>query len=315
VSAEGFGQPPGGTGGAPLGRVLQEPTGAIYDRGYRHYDGIREGRSRLVKALMVAGLRRTLGLKRSWRTKVVPWGLLVLAFAPVVAFIGIRVVAGDAVEELIGYDRYLRIVSVLLLLFSATAGPELLCPDRQSNVLPLYFTRPLSRTDYLLAKAAALLLVMALIALLPLVVLFLGNTLTAPRAVDYLGDHLVDVARILLTGGVLTIFYSSVALATASLGERRSVAVAVLLGTFLVSDVVIRIVFFTTDFSGRRWLTLLDLPQLVGRFVDWVFGEPAAQGSMAAETGLTGLVHLIALLVVTAAAAALLSWRISRLRT
>jgi ABC-2 type transport system permease protein len=290
------------------------PTGAIYDRGYRHYDGVREGRWRLVKALTLAGLRRALGLKRSWKAKVVPWGLLAIAFAPVVAFIGIRVVAGDSVAQFIGYDRYLRVVSVLLLLFSATAGPELLCPDRQSNVLALYFTRPLRRADYLVAKTAALLVVMALIALLPMVVLFCGNTLTAPRAVDYLGDHLFDVARILLTGAMLTVFYSSVALAVASLGERRSIAVAVLLGTFLVSNAVITIVFFTTDLPGRRWLTLLALPQLVDRFVDWVFSEPPAPGSMAAQAGFTGPVYLVALLVVTAAAGALLSWRIARLR-
>lgn len=311
MTAQGLGEP---RGGAPVGRGLQAPAGAIYDRGYRHYDGLREGRSRPVKALVLAGVRRTLGLKRSWRAKVVPWGLLVIALGPVVAFVGIRVVAGNAADELIGYGRYLRIVSLVLLLFSATAGAELLCPDRQSNVLALYFTRPLSRADYLISKAAALLGVMALIALLPMVVLFVGNTFTAPRAVDYLGDHLADVGRILLTGTVLTIFYASVALAVASLSERRSVAVAVLLGIFLVSNIVVGIVFFTTDFPGRRWLTLLALPELVNRFVDWVFGEPLEQGSMAAEAGFGGGVYLVALLVVTALAAALLSWRISRLR-
>jgi ABC-2 type transport system permease protein len=293
---------------------LQAPAGAIYDRGYRHYDGVREGRSRPVKALFLAGVRRSLGLKRSWKTKVVPWGLLLIAFGPVVAFVGIRVVAGNAVDELIGYGRYLRIVSLVLLLFSATAGPELLCPDRQSNVLALYFTRPLSKLDYLVSKAGALLAVMALIALLPLVVLFVGNVLTAPRAMEYLGDHLADVWRILLTGGVLTVFYASVALAVASLSERRSIAVAMLLGIFLVSNVVVGIVFFTTHFAGRRWLTLLALSQLVDRFVDWVFGEPLAQGSMAAEAGFAGWVYLLALLVWTALAAALLSWRIARLR-
>ncbi|HZD71538.1 MAG TPA: ABC transporter permease [Actinomycetes bacterium] len=293
---------------------LQAPAGAIYDRGYRHYDGVREGRSRLVKALVLAGVRRTLGLRRSWRTKIVPWGLLVIAFAPVVAFIGIRVVAGGAVEQLIGYGRYLRIVSAVLLLFSATAAPELLCPDRQSNVLALYFTRPLSRPDYLLAKAAALLLVMALIALLPLVVLFVGNTLTAPHVVDYLGDHVGDIGRILLTGTMLTVFYSSVALAIASLTERRSIAVAVLLGSFLVSNVVVGVIVFATDFTGRRWVTLLALPHLVDRFVDWVFGEPVAVGSIAAQAGFSGPVYLVALLVATALAATLLSWRISRLR-
>jgi ABC-2 type transport system permease protein len=290
------------------------PAGAIYDRGYRHYQGVREGRSRMIKALVLAGVRRTLGLRRSWKTKVVPWGLLVVALAPVVAFVGIRVVAGDAVDELIGYAQYLRIVALALLLFAATAGPELLCPDRQSNVLALYFTRPLSRGDYLLAKATALLLVMALIALLPMLVLLAGNVLTADAAMTYLGDHLADVPRILLAGGVLTIFYSAIALAVASLTERRSIAVAVQLGAFLASGTVASIVFFTASFPGRRWLALVALQQLPDRFVDWVFGEPFSQGSMAAQAGFTGPAYLAAIGVVTVLACALLGWRISRLR-
>jgi ABC-2 type transport system permease protein len=290
------------------------PAGAIYDRGYRHYQGVREGRSRMVKALVLAGVRRTLGLRRSWKAKVVPWGLLLIALAPVVTFVGIRVAAGDAVDELIGYAQYLRIVSLVLLLFAATAGPELLCPDRQSNVLALYFTRPLSRSDYLLAKGAALLLVMGLIAVVPLVVLLAGNVLTADAAMTYMGDHLADLPRILLAGGVLTIYYSVISLAIASLTERRSIAVAVQLGVFLASGTVAGIVFFAAHFSGRRWVSLLALQQLPDRFVDWVFGEPFQGGSMAAEAGFTGPAYLVALAVVSALAFCLLAWRVSRLR-
>ena len=42
------------------------PGGTIYDRGYRHYEGPREGRGRRVRAIAVAGIRRVLGLKRNW---------------------------------------------------------------------------------------------------------------------------------------------------------------------------------------------------------------------------------------------------------
>ncbi|HZD72509.1 MAG TPA: ABC transporter permease subunit [Actinomycetota bacterium] len=298
----------------PLSVTAGAPAGAIYDRGYRHYQGAREGRSRLIKALMLAGVRRVLGLRRSWKAKVAPWGLLLIAFAPVVAFVGIRVIAGEAVDELIGYAQYLRVVSLVLLLFAASAGPELLCPDRQSNVLALYFTRPLGRSDYLLAKAAALLLVMGLIAVVPMAVLLAGNVLTADGAMTYLGDHLGDVPRILLAGGVLTVFYSVISLAIASLTERRSIAVAVQLGVFLASGIVAGTVFFTARFAGRRWVSLLALQQLPDRFVDWVFGEPFQQGSMAAEAGFTGPAYLVAMGVVCTLAFGLLAWRISRLR-
>ena len=295
---------------------LSSPAGTIYDRGYRHYEGPREGRGRRVRAIAVAGVRRVLGLKRNWKTKVVPFGLLVLAFGPVFAFIGARVLVGEAVGEFLGYGRYLRIVAGLLLLFAATAGPELLCPDRRQNVLALLFTRPVTRADYLLAKLAALLLVVGLIAVVPLVVLFLGNTLTADSAATYLREHLGDLGRILFAGVVLTSFYAAVSLAVASLAERRSLATAGLIGSFIASSALANILFFTapSTLPLRRWLTFVSLQGLAGRFVEWVFGEPFDDGSLAQQAGFSGSAYLAALVLLTAAAMGLLAWRIARLQ-
>jgi ABC-2 type transport system permease protein len=293
---------------------MPAPAGTIYDRGYRHYEGPREGRGRRLRAIVVAGVRRALGLKRNWKTKVVPFGLLVIAFAPVFAFIGVRVLVGEAVGEFLGYGRYLRIVAGILLLFAATAGPELLCPDRRQNVLALLFTRPVTRADYLLAKLAALLLVVGLIAVVPLVVLFLGNTLTADSAATYLREHLDDLGRILLAGVALTVFYSVVALAAASLTDRRALATAGLLGVMLGSSALANILFFTTRFDGRRWFALLSLGGVPLRFVDWLFGDGFDPGSLAQQAGLTGPTYLAEMAVIVAVAGGVLAWRVLRLR-
>ncbi|HEV3014687.1 MAG TPA: hypothetical protein VG499_15555, partial [Actinomycetota bacterium] len=199
-------------------------------------------------------------------------------------------------------------------LFAATAGPELLCPDRRQNVLALIFTRPVTRTDYLLAKLTALLGVVGLIALVPLVVLFLGNTLTAESAATYLRENLDDLGRILVAGSVLTVFYSLVALAAASLTDRRAVATAGLLGVFLGSSALANILFFTARFEGRRWVAFISLGGLPGRFVDWLFGERFDPGTLADQAGFTGPGYLVAMAVVTVAAGAVLTWRVLRLR-
>jgi ABC-2 type transport system permease protein len=293
---------------------MPAPAGTIYDRGYRHYEGPREGRGRRLRAIVVAGVRRALGLKRNWKTKVAPFGLLVIAFGPVFAFIGVRVLVGEAVGEFLGYGRYLRIVAGILLLFAATAGPELLCPDRRQNVLALIFTRPVTRADYLLAKLAALLLVVGLIAVVPLVVLFLGNTLTADSAATYLREHLDDLGRILLAGVALTVFYSVVALAAASLTDRRALATAGLLGVMLGSSALANILFFTTRFDGRRWFALLSLGGVPLRFVDWLFGDGFDPGSLAQQAGLTGPTYLAEMAVIVAVAGGVLAWRVLRLR-
>ena len=56
--------------------------GAVYDRGYRPYEGSRGGRSAGRWALWRLTVRRAVGLRRSWRQKVLPWTLLGLVTIP-----------------------------------------------------------------------------------------------------------------------------------------------------------------------------------------------------------------------------------------
>ena len=296
---------------------MSQPAGTIYDRGYRHYDGPREGRGRRVRAIALAGIRRALGLKRSWRAKVVPFLLLAVVSGPVAAFIGINVLVGEAAEELIGYADYVRLVATVLLVFAGTAAPELLCPDRRQHVLTLVLTRPVTRADYLAGKLAALLAVMALAALAPLLVLYLGNALTAPSAAAYLRGHLGDLGRVVAVGGILTAFYAVTGLAAASLTERRSVATAGYAGLFLGSTLLANLLFALGGQGGapaRRWLALASLQELPHRLADWAFGEPPLPGTLPAEAGFGGVAYLAAIAVVTALAGALLAWQVARVR-
>ena len=48
-------------------------AGAVYDRGYRPYDGPRGLRGAARYALYKASIRRALGIRRSWRQKFAPF--------------------------------------------------------------------------------------------------------------------------------------------------------------------------------------------------------------------------------------------------
>jgi hypothetical protein len=146
------------------------------------------------------------------------------------------------------------------------------------------------------------------------VVLFCGNTLTADSAATYLGDHLDDLGKILIAGSVLTVFYSVTALAAASLTDRRAVATAAYLGVFLGSSALANILFFTAQFDGKRWVAFLSLSGLPGRFVDGLFGAGFDPGTLAEQARFTGPGYLAAMAVVAAVAAAVLIWRVLRLR-
>jgi ABC-2 type transport system permease protein len=288
------------------------PAGTIYDRGYRHYQGPREGRSRPIRAILWAGIRRALGIKRPWRTKIVPFVLIALAFVPAAVFVGVRVLIGEQADAFVGYPEFFGVVSVSLLLFAATAGPELLCPDQRQRVLTLVFTRPVSRLDYAAGKFGALAVLMGVVALLPMLLIYLGNAFSAPSAFAYVRGNLGDLGRILVTGLVLTVFYALVSLAVASLTDRRSIATASLLGAFLASAVLARLLFYGAQLPGRRWLAFLALADLPAQFVDWMFGRTAVEGDLAGDAGFAGSAYLIAMAVVAAASAAIVALRLRR---
>ena len=163
--------------------------GAVYDRGYRPYQGQRGGRREATLALWRLSVRRALGLRRSWRQKVFPWSLLAITTVPAIVNVGVGYALKDrpidfADFEFITYREYVG-VSTALLLFVALTAPDVVCPDRAQRVLPLLFSRPLTGADYVVAKVGAIAAIVFGFSFLPQVVLFVGQMLVSDGALDY----------------------------------------------------------------------------------------------------------------------------------
>ena len=165
--------------------------GAVYDRGYRPYDGPRGRRGAATLALYKASMRRALGLRRPWRQKVAPFVLLGVVTIPAIVNVGIGYVTRDRFDgfQIITYREYVGVSSALLL-FVALVAPDVMCPDRRHRVLPLMFARPLLGVDYVVAKVGSITTILFAFSFLPQVVLFVGNMLVSNSALDYVGDHL-----------------------------------------------------------------------------------------------------------------------------
>lgn len=214
-------------------------AGAVYDRGYRPYDGPRGGRSAARFALYKASIRRALGLRRSWRQKIAPFVLLAIVTVPAIVNVGIAYLTRNQIGrriEFITYREYVGVSSALLV-FVALTAPDLLCPERRQRVLPLLFARPLTGVDYVIAKVGALFSILFLFSFLPQVVLFLGQAFVNDDVLGYMGDNIDVVWQVPLSVALLSLFYAVVGLAIASLSPRRIVAGASFLGLFLVSSV------------------------------------------------------------------------------
>lgn len=216
-------------------------TGAVYDRGYRAYEGERGGRAAARGALFRSSVRRALGLRRPWRQKVAPFVLLGIATVPAIVYVGVAYVTRNTPAsdfEFITYRDYVG-VSNTLLVFVALTAPDIVCPDRRQRVLPLLFARPLTGLDYVLTKVGAMFAILFAFSFLPQVVLFLGQMLVSDDgALRYARDNAEVIWQVPIAVALLAIFYAAVGVAVASMTSRRIIAGATIIGLFLVTSIV-----------------------------------------------------------------------------
>ena len=147
-------------------------AGVIHDLGYQRYTGPRLGRGYAAASLYTHSLRTAFGLGRSGKAKVFPWLVVGLVFA--VAIVAV-VVRSQTNVVFISYLQYPDTVGVPVLLFLAVVAPELVCRDLRAHVLPLYFSRPIARPDYALAKLVAMVSAVWLLLAGPQLLILLGG--------------------------------------------------------------------------------------------------------------------------------------------
>jgi len=236
----------GSSGRSARMRAGSNPGGSIYDLGYRGYEGPRLGRRSAVLSLMTHSVRTAYGLGRSARSKAVPVGLAVMAILPALLALGIIALisqfgaAGEAVEAIspIRYATLFPFIAVLVFLFCASQAPELLGRDQRSGVLPLYFSRSISRLDYAAARTLGLLIALLVLVLAPQLILLLGRVLVASDLVVGLGDELPSVPVALAVALLIVGLVGTVSAAIAAMTPRRSYATVAIIGIFLIPNIV-----------------------------------------------------------------------------
>jgi ABC-2 type transport system permease protein len=292
--------------------VLPPSLGAVYDRGYRPYEGPRGGRREAALALWRLTVRRALGLRRSWRQKVFPWSLLAIATVPAIVNVGVGYVAKESPVDFqdfsfITYREYVG-VSTALLLFVALTAPDVVCPDRSQRVLPLLFSRPLTGVDYVVAKVGAIATIVFGFAFLPQVVLFVGQMLVSDRALDYFTDNAEVLWQVPAAVAVLALYYAAIGVALASLTDRRIVGGVAILGLALVTSAIAAILIEAAGDEGTP-LAVVNVLALPLDVRDLIFLGHLSDDSGLSGVGGGGVLAVTAYLIVLVGALAVLFHR------
>ena len=317
---------------------MTESRGEVFDLGYQHYDGPREGRMRARKALWVNGVRTALGLGRGTMAKVLPILLFVAVMVPALVVILVASVAHVG-DEIADHADYYRIVSVIVVLFSAIIAPELLCADRRDGVINLYLVRPLSTNDYLSGRWLALFSVTLALVLFGQVVLLIGLTLASDEPLDYLRDNWLDVPRFLLAGMVVAIFTTTLPLAVSAFTTRRAYAAAFVIGLFIISIPVSEILTACEDRAvqqgaqgqesggslgvsrcqpvtgaAAKWFALINVPQIPMHVNDLIFDVENEDQVSGLVNELPAVVPIGWYMLLMAGAGTALWWRYRRIK-
>ncbi|HZI37205.1 MAG TPA: hypothetical protein VFF24_02775 [Acidimicrobiia bacterium] len=289
---------------------MEAARGAVYDRGYRPYDGPRGGRRAAVLALWKASVRRAIGLRRTWRQKVLPFGLLAVVCIPAAVNVGIGYATRNSPLEGFSFFTYREYVGVSssLLLFVAVCAPDVICPDRRQRVLPVIFARPLTGSDYVLAKLGAIGSIVFAFSFLPQVLLFVGQTLVSKDgSLAYVRDNAEILWQVPVAVAVLAVYYAALSLAIASLTPRRVVAGAAIFGVTIISSIVAVILEEADALGGRG--TLFNVLALPLEVRDLIFLGHIHQESDLAGVAGGGALALVTYLAVLGLSLGVLFWR------
>lgn len=285
-------------------------TGAIYDLGYRSYDGPRLGRTYAVTTLFWASLRAAYGLKRSGRAKIVPWGVAAFLVAPAAVSVAVSALVPGSPTPFT-YDDYLWNTQILLAIFVAAQAPELVSSDQRNQVLSLYFSHALLRADYALAKLGALAAALFGLALAPMLILFVGRVLLAADVPAAVGNELEHLPQVVGAPLIYAIPLAALSMAIAAYTPRRAYATGAIIAVFIVTAAVGGILGEAT--SG----TVARLAPLVNPFValdgtrDWLLGASLAE-SPVQRSDLPLPLYGALVLAIAAVGGAVVWWRYRR---
>ena len=212
---------------------------AVYRRGYQRYQGIlTDRRARLFVLPKFAW-------ERLMQTRLVVIIFVLATFWPVACAVFVYLSNhsellqgfGPQAAALLKIDGQFFVVfmntqSMFAIVLSAFAGPNLIAPDLANGALPLYFSRPLSRTEYILSRMLVLVGVLSPVTWIPGVLLFLMQSSMAGGA--WFSENWQLGVGIFVGFLLYILLVSLVAMASSAYVRWRIIAGALVLGVFFI---------------------------------------------------------------------------------
>jgi ABC-2 type transport system permease protein len=153
---------------------------------------------------------------------------------------------------------FMNFQGVLAYILTALIGPTLIAPDLANNALPTYFSRPFTRTEYLVGKISVLFILLSLITWIPGVMLF--GLQVSQAGGDWLSAHWYILRAIVLGHFAWILLLSLLSVALSAWVKWKVVAGALILGVFGIGAGLAQIInsILRTDYGS-----MIDLSRIM----------------------------------------------------
>ncbi|WP_435975006.1 ABC transporter permease [Streptomyces sp. Qhu_M48] len=274
-------------------------TTRIHNIGYRSYDGPRLGRAYARRSLFSQSLRGAYGLGRSAKSKVLPMLLFAVMCVPALILVAVAVV-GKQSKLSIEYTQYAIYLQVVISIYLASQAPQSVSRDLRFRTVPLYFSRPIERADYVLAKLGAMASALFILTASPLLILWIGSLLAKMDFAEQtrmFGQGLVSVA-------LLSVLFGGIGLVMAALTPRRGFGVAAVIAVLTVSygavSTLMGIAFATENEGAIQWLGLFSPMTLIDGVQSAFLGAPPGFPELGGPSTGAGVVYVLVVLALIA---------------
>ncbi|MFE6842158.1 ABC transporter permease subunit [Streptomyces sp. NPDC057686] len=281
----------------------------IHNIGYRSYDGARLGRAYARKSLFSQSLRGAYGLGRSAKSKVLPMLLFAVMCVPALIIVAVAIAVPGSTSLPIKYTTYALTTQVIIGLYLASQAPQSVSRDLRFKTVPLYFSRPIERIDYVLAKFAAMASALFILTATPLLIMWIGSLLAKFDFADQTKGFAQGLVSVLL----LSVLFAGLGLITAALTPRRGFGVAAIIAVLLIpfgAVTAVQGIAYSTGSTGAiEWMGLFSPISLIdGIQAAFLGGTSAFPGGDGPSAGV-GFVYLLVVLALIAGSYAALMAR------
>lgn len=284
-------------------------TTRIHNIGYRTYDGPRLGRAYARRSLYSQSLRGAYGLGRSAKSKVLPMILLGIMCLVAAIMVAVAISVPTMKDLPVEYTRFAIIMQALIALFLAAQAPQSVSRDLRFKSVPLYFSRPIERVDYVVAKFAAMASALFVLTATPLVILYLGALLAK---FDF-ADQTKGFAQGMVSVALLSVLFGGIGLVLAAFTPRRGFGVAAVIATMTITygavSTVQAIAWETGSAGAVPWLGLFSPVTLIDGVQTAFLGATSAFPGGDGPGAGAGVVYLLVVLALVAGSYAVLMRR------